>query len=477
MSERAHYDLLWADYLMTDPGAGQSIVPDRQFGLVPLVTAGAEARTLRQPTKAGVYITLMLVTDGGDCTVTITGGYNQDDDTTYVFEDVGQSLPLVSIKEGASFYWRIAGLADPLPVREVTASTSFTIDIGGTDQVKITDGTFEPITTNDVDLGSASKTFKSIYCEGTIDFNDAVINSTNAITVQIGGVDILQVDDAAISSFAAAGDTAGQDYYAETEDGGTDGGAASSGQDGGAWSEKCGDGSAAVTTNAGGGDGGAITRAAGAGGAADGSGTGGAGGAAVLTAGNGGAGVTGTGGAGGAVTITSGTGASTSGAGGTGGDGGDLTIAAGGGGDDSEGGSGIGGNGGDLILQAGGAGAGNTTGVNGAVRLNSTVFRFDSQTIDMNDAQVALVLHDAAAGEVELTANVLRVDANSGGTEDLLLPSESEAEGMLLFINNFGGESIVVKDDSDTDTIDTVATGELGIFFCDGTEWVGMNEA
>lgn len=94
-----------------------------------------------------------------------------------------------------------------------------------------------------------------------------------------------------------------------------------------------------------------------------------------------------------------------------------------------------------------------------------------TQTVDMADAQVALVYGTAGAGEVKLIGQALFVDANSGATEDLLLPPEATSTGVFLLIANTGGESIVVKEDSDTTTIGTVATAKSAAFFCDGTTW------
>lgn len=94
------------------------------------------------------------------------------------------------------------------------------------------------------------------------------------------------------------------------------------------------------------------------------------------------------------------------------------------------------------------------------------VFLAPGQTIDMADAEVALTIPT-------LTSNVLYVDANSGATEDLLLPPEAQSDGLFLFIANTGGEAIVVKDDGDATTVGTIATAEVGYFFCDGTTWRG----
>lgn len=96
-----------------------------------------------------------------------------------------------------------------------------------------------------------------------------------------------------------------------------------------------------------------------------------------------------------------------------------------------------------------------------------------SQTIDMADAQVALVYGTAGAGEVKITGQLLLVDANSGTTEDLLLPPEATSTGVFLLICNTGGEDIVVKEDSDTTTICTISTTESAVVACDGTTWRG----
>lgn len=93
----------------------------------------------------------------------------------------------------------------------------------------------------------------------------------------------------------------------------------------------------------------------------------------------------------------------------------------------------------------------------------------EQQTIAMNDAQVALSYY-AQDDYTEITSPILVVDAESSATEDLLLPAEDENAGPLLILNN-GGESIVVKDDSDSSTIATLASGDMGIFLCDGTTW------
>ena len=101
-----------------------------------------------------------------------------------------------------------------------------------------------------------------------------------------------------------------------------------------------------------------------------------------------------------------------------------------------------------------------------------------AQVLDMNDATVQLTMDNSTLAGTLLTSNIMRVDPNSSGAgEDLELPAEADAAGVVLWIYNTGGENIVVKDDSGVTTIDTIATTEFGFFFCDGTAWHGMNAA
>jgi len=106
-AHRALYDLKAADYTMTDPGAGGTITINRQLAVVPVVTAAAEARTLAQPTKAGLICAIVLETRVGDATLTVTGGYNQAADTDIVFDTAGDWVKFHSVKVGASYYWRV----------------------------------------------------------------------------------------------------------------------------------------------------------------------------------------------------------------------------------------------------------------------------------------------------------------------------------------------------------------------------------
>lgn len=97
-------------------------------------------------------------------------------------------------------------------------------------------------------------------------------------------------------------------------------------------------------------------------------------------------------------------------------------------------------------------------------------------TIDMADAAHALVLGTAGAGETKLLGNIVFCDANSSGTEDLTLPTTASCDGMMLFIANTGGESIVVKNTA-AGTVVTIPTTKNAWLACDGTTWYSVLSA
>jgi len=104
---RILHDLLKAPMLMTDPGDAGVITADRNFGVVEMVTADAETRTLTTPTKAGIWLVLRLKTDGGDAVVTAAGGLNVTGNTQATFADAGDQLVMVSVSASSGYRWEI----------------------------------------------------------------------------------------------------------------------------------------------------------------------------------------------------------------------------------------------------------------------------------------------------------------------------------------------------------------------------------
>jgi len=92
---------------MVDPGASGTITVDRSPAYVPLDSLTAESRTLAAPTRAGAIATIAMRVDGGDITLTVTGGYNEDADTTFTFSDPGQFATFLAVESAAgTFVWR-----------------------------------------------------------------------------------------------------------------------------------------------------------------------------------------------------------------------------------------------------------------------------------------------------------------------------------------------------------------------------------
>ena len=96
---------------LADPGNAGTITVKQWGQICPVVTTGAHPRTLAQPTKAGILAAVVLDTDGGDLTLTVTGGYNAGGDTAIVFGDAGDFIVVYSVKVGTSFLWRVIAQA------------------------------------------------------------------------------------------------------------------------------------------------------------------------------------------------------------------------------------------------------------------------------------------------------------------------------------------------------------------------------
>lgn len=101
-----------------DPGSGGTITADRSPMVVPLISAGAEARTLDRPAKPGGFVTLYGKTVVGTITVTVTGGLNETGDTTFAISAAGQFAMFQAIEDGSNLVWRLFshyGLGDISP--------------------------------------------------------------------------------------------------------------------------------------------------------------------------------------------------------------------------------------------------------------------------------------------------------------------------------------------------------------------------
>ncbi len=105
MSHRILFDLGFADHSIKDPGNAGRIFIDKDLALVPIVTAGAETRTLASPQFVGQRASVVMNTDGGDCTVSFTGYDAGSAVTQFVLGDIGDGVNLLGAKVGGTLLW------------------------------------------------------------------------------------------------------------------------------------------------------------------------------------------------------------------------------------------------------------------------------------------------------------------------------------------------------------------------------------
>ena len=108
--------------ILEDPGSGGTIVFKLSGQICSVDTTPGGARTLAQPDRPGIIGTVVLKTDGGDLTLTVTGGYNQPGHTSITFADAGDFVTFQSIDIGGSYYWRDIGKERNLAVASSTPS-------------------------------------------------------------------------------------------------------------------------------------------------------------------------------------------------------------------------------------------------------------------------------------------------------------------------------------------------------------------
>jgi hypothetical protein len=172
---------------VTDPGSGGTITVDRWGSVVPVVTAGAEARTLAQPTKAGLITTVVVDTYVGDLTLTVTGGYNADAATSITFGTAGDYVTFVSIKVGASYYWRVVSqegtnvAGEDMTVDQLTATTANVTTLTGT----TTNATNATITTANVTTLTGTTTNATNSTITTANVTSLTGTTTNATTANL----------------------------------------------------------------------------------------------------------------------------------------------------------------------------------------------------------------------------------------------------------------------------------------------------
>jgi len=107
-----------------DPGSGGTIEFRLSGQVCSVNTTGGGTRTLAQPNRPGIIGTVALDVDGGDLTLTVTGGFNQPGTTSITMADAGDFVTFISVKVGTSYLWRELGKERKLAVPSSSPSTS-----------------------------------------------------------------------------------------------------------------------------------------------------------------------------------------------------------------------------------------------------------------------------------------------------------------------------------------------------------------
>ncbi len=165
---------------MADPGASGIIYVDRSPATVPLKSATTETRTLSAPTKPGDQVLIYLRTDGGDVTLTVTGGYNEDGDTTFVFTEVGQFIKLEAIETAVgTLLWR--------KISDYGLGNISAADAAVLDELSGLTATSDEINaTSDVSTRTVATTSTQITVTAAVHADrDLVLNSTHTTTVTL----------------------------------------------------------------------------------------------------------------------------------------------------------------------------------------------------------------------------------------------------------------------------------------------------
>lgn len=144
---------------VADPGDAGAI-PRDQMGNCNLVSATTETRTLADPVRSGVLLGLNFQTDGGNITVTVTNGYDENANTTLTFSNAGEFALLISRKVGSNYRWRLISATPGLTQSETAVLDGVTPGTAAASKAVVLDanGNVTWVDGGDVALGTTTGT-------------------------------------------------------------------------------------------------------------------------------------------------------------------------------------------------------------------------------------------------------------------------------------------------------------------------------
>lgn len=186
-----------AEFHLVDPGDAGAL-PNDDYGIVPLVTTGVQTRTLQQPDHAGLRLIINMVTDGGNCTITVAGpGYDVFGSTTMVFSAVGQYIELIAVDRApATPVWRVVSYDGVTGPSILFATLTVATGLAVTGSANFVNANFSGIATveglftvNDAAAITGMLSCNGITCTAASTFTDTVafsdpvtMTSTLAVT-------------------------------------------------------------------------------------------------------------------------------------------------------------------------------------------------------------------------------------------------------------------------------------------------------
>lgn len=172
-------DWLSAPWKVADPGTGGTFnLENKGRAVCPVTTTTAETRTIPAPEVVGQEVITYMDTDGGDCTVTVTGGNGV---TTFVLDDAGDAVVMKSVAVAGTAKWVVVstkGVAITQSAVQTFSGGIVTNSVSGsgstvafTDRITTTDG---------VSSGTAGVVGRLLYSNTAA---STAIASTSAETV------------------------------------------------------------------------------------------------------------------------------------------------------------------------------------------------------------------------------------------------------------------------------------------------------
>jgi len=181
---------------LTPKGTGEIVIgaANLNYAGTAVTSTGAELNLVDGITAGTVSASLAVIADSnkdisGFRNVTLTG---EVDAATGDFSGAVDIAGQLTVADGSAGAPAISNTGDANTGLLFSAADTLAFSAGGTAQFTMADGGIIPVTTNDVDLGTASLQFKNVFVDGTT-FTDALGFGTVVMTLPTADGDANQI--------------------------------------------------------------------------------------------------------------------------------------------------------------------------------------------------------------------------------------------------------------------------------------------